>query len=258
VVLIALAAAVLCFWSNASVGQEPVENSLSDQPRRGENDPTYRMYKVIVDPGHGGQDTGSKGSGGLLEKNLTMSLARKLVQALEDTGKFRASLTRTDDQAVSLDDRAGLANHNRGDLFVSLHLGTAFTPDPTGFSIYYWSPTTASPITTTSPNIMKSWDQEQEPYWEKSRMVASLMKEELLWTIPWASGGVLAANIYVLRRTRMPSVMLELGSLTHPEEAAQLQKPEFQEAVAKALTQGIVKYRSLEDKGILIRPESAE
>ena len=105
---------------------------------------------------------------------------------------------------------------------------------------------------------MKSWDQEQEPYWQKSRMLASLMKEELLWSIPWASGGVLSADIYLLRRARMPAVMLELGSLNHLEEAAQLQKPEFQEAVAKAVTQGIIKYRSLEEKGILITPKSPE
>jgi N-acetylmuramoyl-L-alanine amidase len=241
VVLIGLTAALLCFWPNASVGQDPVE-----------------IYKVIVDPGHGGQDTGSKGSSDLLEKDVTLALAKKLVKALEETGEFRAELTRTDDQAVSLDDRAGLANHNHGDLFVSLHLGTTFALDQTGFSIYYWSPTTASPTATPSSNTVKSWDQEHEPHWEKSRMLASLMKEELLWSIPWASGGVLAADIYLLRRTRMPAVMLELGSLKHLEEAAQLQKPAFQEAVAKAVTQGIIKYRSLEDKGILITPKSPE
>jgi N-acetylmuramoyl-L-alanine amidase len=225
--LIGLVAACLCFWPNASLGQDVV-----------------KVYKVFVDPGHGGQDTGSKGSGGLLEKDVTMALAKKLVQALEETGKVRPELIRTDDQAVSLDDRAGLANHNHGDLFISLHLGTTFAPDPTGFSIYYWSPTTASPTATSSSSTVRSWDQEQGPYWEKSRMLASLMKEELLWSIPWASGGVLPADI--------------LGSLNHLEEAAQLQKPEFQEAVAKALTQGIIKYRSLEQKGILIRPESQE
>ena len=241
VALIGLAAAVLCFWPNASLGQESV-----------------KVYKVIVDPGHGGQDTGSKGSDGLLEKDITMALAKKLVQALEETGKVRPELTRTDDQAVSLDDRAGLANHNHGDLFISLHLGTTFAPDPTGFSIYYWSPTTASPTATPSSNTVRPWDQEQEPYWEKSRMLASLMREELLWSIPWASGGVLPADIYLLRRARMPAVMLELGSLNHLEEAAQLQKPEFQEAVAQAVTQGIIKYRSLEEKGILIRPKSSE
>lgn len=239
--LIGLVAACLCFWPNASLGQDVV-----------------KVYKVFVDPGHGGQDTGSKGSGGLLEKDVTMALAKKLVQALEETGKVHPELIRTDDQAVSLDDRAGLANHNHGDLFISLHLGTTFAPDPTGFSIYYWSPTTASPTATSSSSTVRSWDQEQEPYWEKSRMLASLMQEELLWSIPWASGGVLPADIYLLRRARMPAVMLELGSLNHLEEAAQLQKPEFQEAVAKAVTQGIIKYRSLEEKGILITPKSPE
>jgi len=240
-VLIGLVAACLCFWPNASLGQDVV-----------------KVYKVFVDPGHGGQDTGSKGSGGLLEKEVTMALAKKLVRVLEETGKVRPELIRTDDQAVSLDDRAGLANHNHGDLFISLHLGTTFAPDPTGFSIYYWSPTTASPTATPSSSTVRLWGQEQEPYWEKSRMLASLMKEELLWSIPWASGGVLPADIYLLRRARMPAVMLELGSLNHLEEAAQLQKPEFQEAVAKAVTQGIIKYRSLEEKGILITPKSPE
>jgi len=83
-------------------------------------------------------------------------------------------------------------------------------------------------------------------------MLASLMQEELLWSIPWASGGVLPADIYLLRRVRMPAVMLELGSLNHPDESAQLQKSEFQEAVAKALTQAIIKYRSLDEKGLLL------
>ena len=89
-------------------------------------------------------------------------------------------------------------------------------------------------------------------------MLASLMQEELLWSIPWASGGVLAADIYLLRRVRMPAVMLELGSLNHPEESAQLQKPEFQEAVAKAISQAIIKYRSLDEKGLLLPPTKSQ
>jgi len=221
-------------------------------PTEGLGQTTTKELKVMVDPGHGGEDNGSKGSRGVSEKDLTLALASKLVQALENAEKLTPELVRTDDYSISLDQRAGLANHKNGDLLISLHLGTTFTPVPTGFSIYYWSPTTASPTATPSSSSARPWDQEQEPYWEKSRMLASLMQEELLWSIPWASGGVLPADIYLLRRVRMPSVMLELGSLNHPEEAAQLQKPEFQEAVAKALTQAIIKYRSLDEKGLLL------
>jgi N-acetylmuramoyl-L-alanine amidase len=210
------------------------------------------VLKVIIDPGHGGEDSGSKGSRGVSEKDLTLALAKKLVEVLETGETISPELVRTDDYSISLDQRAGMANHNSGDLLISLHLGTTFTPVPTGFTIYYWSPTTASPTAAPSSSTVRPWDQEQEPYWEKSRMLASLMQEELLWSIPWASGGVLPADIYLLRRVRMPSVMLELGSLNHPEEAAQLQRPEFQEAVAKALTQAIIKYRSLDEKGLLL------
>jgi N-acetylmuramoyl-L-alanine amidase len=209
----------------------------------------------MIDPGHGGEDSGSKGSRGVAEKDLTLALAKKLVQVLETVETISPELVRTDDTSISLDQRAGMANHNQGDLLISLHLGTTFTPVPTGFTIYYWSPTTASPTAAPSSSTVRPWNQEQEPYWEKSRMLASLMQEELLWSIPWASGGVLAADIYLLRRVRMPAVMLELGSLSHPEEAAQLQKVEFRESVAKALTQAIIKYRSLDEKGLVL-PQS--
>jgi len=234
-VLIGLLSAFLCFQPSVCLWQTPA-----------------KVLKVIIDPGHGGEDTGSKGSRGVSEKDLTLALASKLVQALEVAETISPELVRTDDYYISLDQRAGVANHNHGDLLISLHLGTTFAPVPTGFSIYYWSPTTASPTTAPSSSTARPWDQEQEPYWEKSRMLASLMQEELLWSIPWASGGVLPADIYLLRRVRMPSVMLELGSLNHPDESAQLQKSEFQEAVAKALTQAIIKYRSLDEKGLLL------
>jgi N-acetylmuramoyl-L-alanine amidase len=217
-----------------------------------------KVLKVMIDPGHGGEDNGSTSSRGVTEKDITLALADKLIQALEAADKISPELLRTDDQSISLDERAGLANHNHGDLLISLQLGTTFAAVPKGSTIYYWSPTTASPTTAPSSSTARPWDQEQEPYWEKSRMLASLMQEELLWSIPWASGGVLPADIYLLSRVTMPAVMLELGSLNHPEEAAQLQKTEFQEAVAKAITQAIIKYRSLDEKGLLLPERKAQ
>ena len=217
-----------------------------------------KELKVMIDPGHGGEDNGSTSSTGVTEKDITLALADKLIQALEAEDKISPELLRTDDQSISLDARAGLANHNHGDLLISLQLGTTFAPVPKGFTLYYWSPTTASPTAASSSSTARPWDQEQKPYWEKSRMLASLMQEELLWSIPWASGGVLPADIYLLSRVHMPAVMLELGSLNHPEEAAQLQKPEFQEAVAKAIAQAVMKFRSLDEKGLLLPEPKAK
>ena len=227
-------------------------------PIEGWGEAPAKVLKVMIDPGHGGEDNGSTSSTGVTEKDITLALADKLIQALEAEDKLSPELLRTDDQSISLDERAGLANHNHGDLLISLQLGTTFAAVPKGFTLYYWSPTTASPAAASSSGKARPWGQEQEPYWEKSRMLASLMQEELLWSIPWASGGVLPADIYLLSRVHMPAVMLELGSLNHPEEAAQLQKPEFQEAVAKAITQAVIKFRSLDEKGLLLPEPKAK
>ena len=70
-----------------------------------------------------------------------------------------------------------------------------------------------------------------------------LIQQELLATLSWPSGGVLQADLYLLRRVRMPAVLVELGSLNHSAEPAELQKPEFQEAVARAVAEAINKFR---------------
>ena len=120
VVLFAIVAVGLCCISTEGLGQTDA-----------------KVLKVMIDPGHGGDDTGSKGSSGVSEKDLTLALAKKIVQVLEVTETLRPELVRTDDYAISLDERAGLANHREGDLLISLHLGNTFVPVPAGVSIYY-------------------------------------------------------------------------------------------------------------------------
>jgi N-acetylmuramoyl-L-alanine amidase len=188
----------------------------------------------------------------LLEKEVTLTLANKLVQVLKETGTVRPLMTRTDDYTISLDDRAGLANHRGGDLFISLHLGNSSLHVPSGFSVYYWSPATATPTVSPPSSQKPPWDQGQRPYWERSQELATLMQQELLRALPWPTGGVLEADLYLLRRVQMPAVLVELGSLSHLEEVAQLQKPAFQEAVARALVEAINQYRAMQEKELLI------
>ena len=235
-VLLCLIVAGFFFWVNVCSGQGLVG-----------------ITKIVVDPGHGGQDTGAKGSGGIQEKKVSLDLARKLVQALEDTGTFRAMLSRTDDYAISLDDRAGLANHRRGDILISLHLGNFFTPVPVaaGFTIYYWSPTISAPIVSPSSDRGQVWDQGQRPYWEQSLRLATLIQQELASALNWPSGGVLPADLYLLKRVQMPAVLIEIGCLNQPEETTELQKPAFQEALARALTEAIHKFRDRQVKDML-------
>ena len=200
---------------------------------------------VIIDPGHGGQDSGAtESTEGLKEKDLTLALARKLAEVLESEGMARALLTREEDRTLSLDDRAGFAN-NRGDLFISLHVGSSFRPSAQGFSLYYWSPAFRDPVVSPLTNPSALWENGQLPYWKQSRRLAGLLKRELRQSLAWPSGGVIEADLYLLRRVAMPAVLLELGAVNYPPEAAELARPSFQEAVAHAVAEAVRQYWGL-------------
>ena len=202
---------------------------------------TSGLLTVIIDPGHGGQDLGASGSSGApAEKDLALTFARKLAEVMEVLRIARPILTRKDDYAISLDERAGVANHRGGDLLISLHMGNAFRPSPLGFTLYYWSPASSQPaVPAMTAEASTSWDLGQLHYWERSRRVAEVINVQLLQALPWLSGGVLPADLHLLRRVQMPAVLLELGCLIYPPESTELQKSEFQEAVAKAVAEAI-------------------
>ena len=89
----------------------------------------------------------------------------------------------------------------------------------------------------------------QLPYWEQSRKLASLVHEELLRVLPLPSGFVQQADLYLLKRVQMPAVLVELGSLNHPGEAAKLQEPRFQEDCARAISEAIRRYMLVPETG---------
>lgn len=208
--------------------------------------PAATFSTVIVDPGHGGRDIGATHSSGApQEKELTLALARKLAEFLESEGVARVLLTRREDQALGLDERAGFANHRGGDLFISLHVGNSFRPSALGFSLYYWSPTFRDPVVSPPPGPSVAWDQGQLPHWERSRRLAQLMERELQQSLPWPSGGLIETDLYLLRRVSMPAVLLELGSLSYPPEAAELAKPSFQEVLVRAVAEAVRQFQQM-------------
>ena len=201
---------------------------------------------VIIDPGHGGQDIGAvEPSEALKEKDLTLALAQKLAEALERDGVARVLLTRKEDQTLSLDDRAGFASNRGGDLLISVHVGNSFRPAAQGFSLYHWSPAFRDPVAAPMTAPAVPWENGQLPYWEQSRKLAGLLERELRQSLPWPSGGVTEADVYLLRRVPMPAVLLELGSLSYPAEATDLARPSFQEVVARAVAAAVRQFRGL-------------
>ena len=101
--------------------------------------PPGGLRAIVIDPGHGGDETGAKGSQGTLEKNITLSVARRLKAALEARLGVRVLLTRDGDQTVPLDQRASLANNNKADLFISLHANASVRPGVSGAEVFFLS-----------------------------------------------------------------------------------------------------------------------
>ena len=95
------------------------------------------LQTLVIDPGHGGEDVGVRGAGGVEEKQITLEVARRLRALIENRLGIRVVLTREEDRAVSLDERAALANNSKADLFLSLHANAALVPTVAGAEVFH-------------------------------------------------------------------------------------------------------------------------
>ncbi len=213
---------------------------------------------VVVDPGHGGVDSGTAPGMGLLEKNLTLDIARRLAALLE-AGGCRAVLTRNDDRAVSLRERAEIANAARADLFLSIHLNWLPDREARGVETYYLGPTNdpfirklAAAENERSGYALADYRSLLEGIFADTRQHQSLrlaeaIQSHLVATIgsaqrKVADRGVMTAPFVVLVATEMPAVLVEVACLSNQGEAHQVASPEYRQRVAAALVDGIRSY----------------
>lgn len=195
---------------------------------------------VAVDAGHGGRDAGARGASGSLEKNVCMALARELTHLMEPA--YRIVLTRSDDYDVTLRERSATANHQRADLFVSIHTGASYLRSTNGINIYYYqSPGETAPA-PKSPGSTVAWKRIQMAHLNASRELAGAMKTALTPLPGQPPVRVMQAPLMVLQGADMPAVAIEVGYLTHPDTEEALNTPEFQATIARAMARGIEAY----------------
>jgi N-acetylmuramoyl-L-alanine amidase len=225
--------------------------------------PRPTLQTIVIDPGHGGEENGSKG-GGTIEKAVTLDVARRVKTLIEARLGLRVLLTREDDRAVSLDERASLANNNKADLFVSLHANAAFVPSLSGAEVFYLAvdeeladarrAAQADSVTlpvlgggTRTIDVIR-WDMAQARHLDASAVLARLLDEELRTRVPMGPRPVQRAPLRVLVAANMPAVLLEMAYLTNAQQAQQAASPEFQTAIAQAIYETVVRFRAhLED-----------
>ncbi len=221
------------------------------------------LRTVVIDPGHGGDEPGARGTAGAQEKDVTLSVARRLKAGLEGRLGVRVLLTREGDQAVSLDGRAALANNNKADLFVSLHANASIRKEASGAQVYYLAadqvgddarkPAASRQTLPTfgggSREIeMIPWELAQLRYVSESASLAGAIEEQFRGRVRLNPHPVQQAPFRVLAGVNMPAVLVEVGFLTNPDEEQQLVSDAYQNTLAQALLDGLLRFRELADR----------
>jgi N-acetylmuramoyl-L-alanine amidase len=222
------------------------------------NQPAGGVRTIAIDPGHGGEDEGVKGAGGTKEKDLVLTVARRLKAAIEGRLGIRVLLTREDDHNVALDSRAAIANNNKADLFISLHANASFRKTATGASILYASfdregeqSARASLGSERLPTFggglrqvdLVVWDLAQMSHITRSAELAKILAAEFHDSIPLSAHPVDRAPLDVLEAANMPAVMIEMGYLTNDEQETRMAGAEFQNALVQAVYDAVLKFR---------------
>ena len=209
---------------------------------------TYRgrVKKIIViDPGHGGHDTGVRSSGGAPEKTIALSLARLVASELK--GKYSAVLTRTDDYGLDVPGRADAANYAKADAFISIHTGGSFLREAGGMTIYYYKETSASHLPPADDRAKKAvldedrtpWDRLQQEHIGASRLLAQTLKKRIGKQITFMDCKIAAAPLLLLRGADMPAVLFETGHLTNLDDEKHLRNEQDLRKIARAVAAGI-------------------
>ena len=226
--------------------------------RMGTYDPPG-VRTIVIDPGHGGKEVGAVGGGGLMEKDLTLAICRKLASQIEKRLKARVILTRGGDQLVSLDERTALANQYKADLFLSVHLNASLIKGARGSETYFLSleasdelarkaaerenSSGAADPAPSSDLRMILWDLAQQEYLKESSRLAVLVQEEMNRATGVQSRGVKQAPFKVLVGATMPAALVEVGFISNPDEEGKLKSEAFQNTVATALTDAVARYK---------------
>jgi N-acetylmuramoyl-L-alanine amidase len=218
--------------------------------------PATGLGTLVLDPGHGGADKGAIGPGGLIEKDLTLTIARRLKAAVEARLGIRVILTRDSDQSMSLDDRAAVANNNKAGLFLSLHANAAPRPQVAGAAIYVaaFSDADLARAGLTPERVplfgggsrdieLVPWNVAQMRFTKQSTEAAHLVDVSLQAHLPLVARLVSSAPFRVLESANMPALLVEMGFLSNPEQEKQLGGNDFQSAFAQAIVDAVVGFR---------------
>jgi N-acetylmuramoyl-L-alanine amidase len=218
-----------------------------------------KLGRVVIDPGHGGKDVGTRGPSGLYEKEIVLDVARRLGALIEDRLGSEVVYTRSDDTFIPLEERTHIANDRKADLFLSIHANSSPLRTAAGIDMYYLNFTTSKAAldvaarenagSGSSIHDLKDLlekialkDKIDESREFAARLQTSLGSLETKGNAGAKNRGLKKAPFIVLIGASMPSVLAEIGFLTNAGDEALLRKPEHRQKIAEALYKGIANY----------------
>ena len=218
-----------------------------------------KIGKIVIDPGHGGHDTGTIGPNGLEEKDLVLDVSRRLGKLLQTRLGAEVIYTRKDDTFIPLETRTAIANEEGADLFVSVHANSSHDPDARGVETYYLN-------FTSSPDALEVAAREnavsEKSIHELQDLVKKIaLKEKIDESQEFASDvqnslhsglaaknpgerdrGVKKAPFIVLIGANMPSILAEISFVSNPGDERRLATSDYRQKIAESLYRGIAKY----------------
>ncbi len=239
-------------------GGDIIEQDIStpNEQTPAEASTPFSLQTVVINPGHGGSDRGilvalgTEGTPDLYEKQLTLHLAKMLGTALTQRLGIRSVFTRESDEFVSSESRTTIANSNRADIFLSIHVNSSLFPSASGFETYvmdYGSidfPEGYDGISARTQLL----DYAQGKYIEQSSRLAQQIVTAYVTHNEGQRATVKHAPLFTLKGATMPSVHIEIGYGSHEGDRARLLQDEFQQVIVAAIVDGIAAYKHEEEQ----------
>lgn len=213
---------------------------------------TYKVRRVVIDPGHGGKDGGARGyDKKYLEKQATLDIALRVVRILKAQPDLEVLMTRDTDHYITLQYRTEFANRHKADLFVSIHCNANKKTTAKGTETYVYSSraTGSAADAAARENVGGDFmdfvfdDLNHGVYRKRSYFLADKIARRIQDRLGQKILRIEQAPFYVLARVNMPSVLVETAFITHKEEEKKLKDPEWREKIAQAIADGILAYR---------------
>ncbi|MFH1074878.1 MAG: N-acetylmuramoyl-L-alanine amidase [Candidatus Firestonebacteria bacterium] len=214
----------------------------------------FKVERIVIDAGHGGKDPGAVGKNGLQEKAVTLDIALKTAELIRGKLKKEVVLTRDRDVYISLQERIAIANRNKGDIFISIHINANTDREAEGAEIYIYDSEASDKKSSRLAirenmdfvktggikSILSELSSKSDDY--LSILLAGNILDNIVSSVDVESRNknmILRAPFYVIAHANMPAVLVEVAFITNNDDEKKLKENDFKNGVAKAICQGV-------------------